>query len=289
VKAEVKEEKKEEGPKKKKPKIVKTELSITRNVIGLSSLELEALIECERRLTAADVLADQTTEAMNAYESYILESRRLLSEQWGEYVEELAKEQFSAQLTKGEDWLWDEAQDETLPVFVEKLDELRAVGDKFKYRYNEAQSRPEAITSARSVIDRVQADASSGPEVEKFSHIEQADKDKVLVECRRVADWLTEKCDAQDKLKKSDDPVMTVQEIRSQADGLESFAAPIMNKPKPKPKPAPEPAKEEPAKEAAKEGEAPAEAPKEGEAPAPAATEGETEPAKDMEVEGGID
>ena len=42
-------------------------------------------------------------------------------------------------------------------------------------------------------------------QVEKFSHIEQADKDKVLAECKAVSAWLEGKLAEQDSKAKTDE------------------------------------------------------------------------------------
>merc|ERR1711871_365678 len=113
--------------------------------------------------------------------------------------------------------------------------------------------RPDVVKETRLLIDQVRADAASGPEVEKFAHIEQAEKDKVTAECDRVTALLDGKLSEQDALPKSTPPCVTIMEIKAMGVDLEKFAPPIMNKPKPKPPP--EPKKEEDAEGEKKDGE----------------------------------
>lgn len=57
--------------------------------------------------------------------------------------------------------------------YVGKLDELKKYGDEIEFRVKEAERRSEVITAARDKIASIQGDAGSGPEIEKYSHIEQ--------------------------------------------------------------------------------------------------------------------
>ena len=66
-----------------------------------------------------------------------------------------------------------------------------AQGDPVEYRVKEAGARPEVAAATRSIIESVKAEAASTDE--KYDHIEQDEKDKVLQECQRVATVLEEK------------------------------------------------------------------------------------------------
>merc|ERR550537_27660 len=247
---EPKEKKQKEEPK---PKMVKSELPIVQEGCpGLSPEKLEAIREDERKMAAADQLAVATDKAMNDLESYVLNTRPLLEEGWKDFVDDATKEAFTQQLGDAENWIYDH-WDETLEVYTAKLDELTAVGDKIKYRHDEAGKRPEIVQDTRLIIDQVRADAASGPEVEKFAHIEQAEKDKVTAECDRVTALLDSKLSELGALPKSAPPSVTIMEIKAMGVDLQKFAAPIMNKPKPKPPP-PEPKKEEDAEGEKKDG-----------------------------------
>ena len=66
-----------------------------------------------------------------------------------------------------------------------------AQGDPIEYRVKEAAARPEVAAATRAIIESVKAEAASTDE--KYAHIEQEEKDKVLQECQRVATVLEEK------------------------------------------------------------------------------------------------
>lgn len=57
---------------------------------------------------AADKLQEDTNEAKNALEAYIYSLRNKLYESLAPYVKEADKEALVAQLTRMEDWLYDE-------------------------------------------------------------------------------------------------------------------------------------------------------------------------------------
>ena len=195
--AEPEPKKQKEEPKEPKPKTIKTELSMVENdVPGLKPDALESIRGEERAMAAADQLSIDTDKAMNELESYVLNTRPKLDDQWRDFVDDAAKESFSQMLSDAENWLYDHWE-EKLEVYTAKLDEVSAVGDPIKYRAEQAEKRPEVVQAAKMVIERVRADATSGPEVEKYAHIEQEEKDKVTAECDRVSAQLDTKLSEQ--------------------------------------------------------------------------------------------
>jgi hypothetical protein len=247
-----------EPPKEKKPpkpKVVKSELPmVSLGTPGLAPDQLEKMLAGEKAMMAADDLAAQTDKAMNDLEAYILEKGRMLDDAWKDFLTEADKSAFRQKLEDAQNWFYDH-WDEPLEKYVEQLDLLTAVGDPVAFLVSEAQARPDAIAATRSVLEATQADAASvraqlfvhkkrrwverselmrgggcvqGPEVEKFAHIEQAERDKVLAECQRVTATLDESLAKLDAQPKSDKPCMTTGEIRRLGEDLKNFARPCV-------------------------------------------------------------
>jgi len=97
----------------------------------------------------------------------------------------------------------------------------------------------------KSAIGRYHNFATSKDE--KYAHIEDAEKKKVLKLANDTDQWLAQSLSKQDRVAKHDDPVLTSKALSDKLHELESVGEPIVNKPKPKPKE--EPKKEEPKKD----------------------------------------
>merc|ERR1712054_550950 len=102
--------------------------------------------------------------------------------------------------------------------------------------------RPGALDALRSTIAQFRESATSTSDA--LAHIEATDKDKGVAECAAAEQWANDKCAAQEKLAKHEDPVLTCADIKKKETELTNFCKPIMSKPKPKPPPAAK--KEEP-------------------------------------------
>mmetsp|Transcript_17913 Transcript_17913/g.24782 ORF Transcript_17913/g.24782 Transcript_17913/m.24782 type:complete len:121 (+) Transcript_17913:599-961(+) len=70
---------------------------------------------------------------------------------------------------------------------------------------------------------------------DKFAHIDEAERAKVVKECTEAKTWLTEKMAQQEALPKSAPLVVYSKEINAKKETVERFCKPIMSKPKPKP------------------------------------------------------
>lgn len=217
-----------------------------------------------------------------------------------------------------QDWLYDEGEDTTKGVYLDKLASLRKVGDPIEARAREHMERPGekrcqgahgasrtesgtryhagvltvpvawgyhhramapsplptfngnsprwsahrprsepspprtagAISHLEATCARyLELASSAAPE---HAHISEDDRGKVRAECEAALSWLKEKRGYQESLAKTDDPVLTVEEMRKKADTVERVCKPVMSQPAPAPKK--EEKAEEKAKEEAKEG-----------------------------------
>merc|ERR1711957_606646 len=95
---------------------------------------------------------------------------------------------------------------------------------------------------------------------EKYNHIAAEKLGKIVAACSDLETWMIEKKDAQDKLTKTERPVLICADMEKKNQELAKFADDILKEPKPAPP------KEEKKEEDKKE-EKTTEAPKEGEAP----------------------
>ncbi|KAK9720193.1 adenyl-nucleotide exchange factor sse1 [Basidiobolus ranarum] len=251
-------EKKEEetteapAPKKVKKIIKKTELPVVGGNTNTDKSVVNKLRELENEMYAADKLVADTEERKNALEEYVYDTRSKLESKFKDFVVPDVKESFSKQLYDTEDWLYDEGEDATKSVYVNKLNELKVIGDPIARRCREYEERPRSARSLRETIEKYAIEVTSNDP--RYEHIPEEEKKSIIDRCEKVQAWLAEKMDQQSVLTKVQDPIVTSQEILKERDSLINFATPILNKPKPKveppkeeaPAPAPEKAEDKP-------------------------------------------
>jgi len=245
-------DKAKEKPKtKKKKKIRRTDLKIDPVVVGSLPIDqVKTFAEKEAQMANQDRVVEETGEARNALESYVLEMRSKVQDEkeLGAYVTEKDRDKFIEALNKNEDWLNEEGFDAQKSEYQTRLEALHKLGLPILNRKREEHARPERISALKSAIGRYSNFAAS--KEEKYAHIEDAEKKKVLKLATDTDQWLAQTQSKQDRVAKHDDPVLTVKVLTDKLHELETVGEPILNKPKPKPKE--EPKKEEPKPEDAK-------------------------------------
>jgi len=272
---EKKEEKKEEKKyewidvMKKKKRTKKTDLTVVAtNAPGLSEVDLQKLMDQETAIQAEMREIIDTDEKRNDLESYIFNMRDKTSDggEYGSFIADADRESFQADLTKMEDWLYD-CEDATKVMYIDKLDELKKVGEPVVWRYKESQIRGEWISALSGTIHNYKAAAEIPGE--KYGHISPDKLSKVVKECDSISEWLESTQAKQATLAKHDKPVLLCADMEKKNQELAKFADGILKEPKPKPveekkEEAPKEEKKEEAKDEEKKEEAPKEGAKEG-------------------------
>lgn len=203
---------------------------------GYAPKKREEYFEKEGQLQAADMLQEETNEKKNALEGYIYSLRNRMHDALAPFIKESDKEVLSSTLQAAEDWLYDEGDDVTKSVYITKLEELKKVGGPIEMRYFEDQTRGPAAESLRSTANSYLAIASNTSP--QYAHLEQGERDTMILEAETALKWLAEKSAMQAKTAKCDEPCLLTSEITKKRDTVERVCKPIANKPKPKP-PAP--------------------------------------------------
>jgi heat shock protein 4 len=231
-------------PSAPKTKVLRQALTVQSHFTsGMTEAELNNMIELEVRMAGQDRSIEETAARKNELESYALNMRNAVQEELRDYVRDDVRDSFVRTLNDVESWLYDAGADAQKSEYVARLESVKKVGDPIKRRRVEEEMRPEQVAALKSVIGKYSSLALS--QDEKFSHIEQVERDKVVKECNTVDQWLAQALGRQDRLKRHEDPAFTCQELEAKRQQLDAFASAIMGKPKPPPpppKPAPAPA-----------------------------------------------
>ncbi|KAG0000002.1 adenyl-nucleotide exchange factor sse1 [Modicella reniformis] len=222
-------------PKTRKVKklVKKNDLPVVSATSSLDQSILKEWREKELEMIASDKLVVDTEMAKNTLEEYIYDTRSKLNGVYQDYINPADKEKFIQDLNDAENWLYDEGDETTKSVYNSKLAELQIVGDPIIHRYREAEARPTAASELRETINNLLAQATSTEE--KYAHIPEEEKNKIVEKCSKAQTWIENKEERQSLSKKYENPAVTSNDIRKQRDELVYFATPILNKPKPKP------------------------------------------------------
>lgn len=220
---------------KKKRVVKKKEVPFVWGATGLDPAVINQFRELEAQMHAADKLVYDTEVAKNALEEFIYDTRGRLDERYATYVQSQEKEKILVALQAAEDWLYSEdGEDATKSVYVDRLDALHVLADPVINRYKEAEQRTRVVSELRETINNYMTQASSNDE--RFSHIEDKDKQAIIEKCATIQKWLEDQNVRQSERPKNVDPVLTAAEVLKKKDEIIYYATPILTKPKPKPK-----------------------------------------------------
>ncbi|PFH45190.1 hypothetical protein AMATHDRAFT_71930 [Amanita thiersii Skay4041] len=221
-------------PPKKKKIVKKKDIPFVVATKSLDKATIEAYRESENQMHAADKLVQDTEDRKNALEEYVYDTRGKLDDRYAPFVQAAEKAKLLAALQEAEDWLYsEEGEDATKSTYTTKLDALKVLGDPITFRYRESEDRPRAIAQLRDSINTYMGQATSMDD--KYSHIDDKEKQNVVEKCATVQKWLEDQIARQVEKGKNVDPVLTSAEILKKRDDLIFFATPIMARPKPKP------------------------------------------------------
>jgi heat shock protein 4 len=160
--------------------------------------------------------------------------RGKLDDRYATYVQDAEKTKLLEQLQEAEDWLYtEEGEDATKSTYVARLDALKVIGDPITGRYREAQERAAVLSQLRETINTYMS-AAQGVD-DKYSHIDAAEKEKIVEKCATVQQWLEDQVARQAERPKNVDPILTAAEVLKRKDEIVYLAVPILAKPKPKP------------------------------------------------------
>ncbi|XP_051536542.1 heat shock 70 kDa protein 4-like isoform X3 [Myxocyprinus asiaticus] len=243
-------EKKNDQPpqaKKAKVKTKSVELPIENSLHWqLANDMLNLFVENEGKMIMQDKLEKERNDAKNCVEEYVYEMRDKLHGVLENFVNETNRDSFSIKLEDTENWLYEEGEDQQKQVYVDKLAELKKLGEPILSRYIEAEERPKAFEElGRQIQLYMKVVVAYKAKDELYDHLEELEVMKVEKQVNEAMTWMNNKMNLQSKQILSQDPVVRTQEIQAKTKELYSACNHIVTKPKPKV----EPPKEEKAAE----------------------------------------
>ncbi|XP_062868331.1 heat shock 70 kDa protein 4a [Trichomycterus rosablanca] len=247
---ENKSEKKNDQPPQAKKAKVKTktvDLPIENSLQWqLANDMLNLFVENEGKMIMQDKLEKERNDAKNGVEEYVYEMRDKLHGVLEKFVSEEDRDAFSLKLEDTENWLYEEGEDQQKQVYIDKLAELKKLGQPIKERAMEAEERPKAFEELGKQIQKYMKilEAYKAKD-ELYDHLDELEVLKVEKQVNDAMTWMNNKMNEQSKQSLTAEPVVKAHEIQAKTKELYSACNPVVSKPKPKV----EPPKEEKAPE----------------------------------------
>ncbi|XP_066447321.1 heat shock 70 kDa protein 4 [Eleutherodactylus coqui] len=245
-----KEKKNDQPPQAKKPKVKTSTIDLPIEhfppwQIGRDSLNL--FIENEGKMIMQDKLEKERIDAKNAVEEYVYEMRDKLSGVYEKFVNEDDRNSFILKLEDTENWLYEDGEDQPKQVYIDKLTDLKNLGQPIQTRYQEFEDRPKAFEELGKQVQLYMKVINAFKNKEEvYDHLDAADMEKVEKCTNEAMEWMNNKMNLQMKQNLTAEPVVKTKDIQAKTKDLTSTCNPIVCKPKPKVEP---PKEEQPAGE----------------------------------------
>ncbi|MBN3323272.1 HSP74 protein, partial [Atractosteus spatula] len=126
------------------------------------------------------------------------------------------RDAFSLKLEDTENWLYEDGEDQPKQVYIDKLSELKKLGQPIQERYLEAEERPKAFEELGKQIQQymkiVEAFKSKD---EQYEHLDATEMEKVDNMVNEAMIWMNSKMNQQSKQSLTLEPIIRVKEIQS--------------------------------------------------------------------------
>uniref|UniRef100_A0A673C072 Heat shock protein 4b n=1 Tax=Sphaeramia orbicularis TaxID=375764 RepID=A0A673C072_9TELE len=224
------EKKSDQPPQAKKPK-VKTkvlELPIENSPQWqLADDMLNLFVENEGKMIMQDKLEKERNDAKNNVEEYVYDMRDKLHGMFEKFVSESDRDALSLKLEDTENWLYEDGEDQPKQVYIDKLAELKKLGQPIQERFTESEERPKAFDEMGKQIQQYMKFVEAYKmKDEQYDHLDEADVTKVDKLVNDAMIWMNSAMNQQSKQSLTVDPSVKVKDIKAKT-GVRIFDARI--------------------------------------------------------------
>lgn len=180
----------------------------------------------------------ERVDAKNALEEYVYEMRGKLQEDGPlfEYVEETTREQMCRQLDDVENWLYEDGENCEREVYKNRLNEMSQKTDAIQVRHDEYVGQGQAFNDLGHAIQMaykaVELYRSGDP---KYDHLTEAEMLNITESAEKAQKWFEDATNKMRTIRKTQDPVVKLVEIRQHCQTLTTCVNSVINRPKPRP------------------------------------------------------
>ncbi|XP_063303468.1 heat shock 70 kDa protein 4 [Pelobates fuscus] len=236
-----KDKKTDQPPQAKKAKVKTSTIDLPIDhyppwQIGRDALNL--FVENEGKMMMQDKLEKERNDAKNAVEEYVYEMRDKLCSIYEKFVNEDDRNSFILKLEDTENWLYEDGEDQAKQVYIDKLNDLKNLGQPIQTRYQEFEEQPKAFEELGKQIQLyMKVIHSFKNKEEAYEHLDPAEVEKVEKSVNESMEWMNNKMNLQHKQNLTVDPVVKTKDIQAKTKELTFTCNPIVTKPKPKVEP----------------------------------------------------
>ncbi|XP_061642594.1 heat shock 70 kDa protein 4b [Phyllopteryx taeniolatus] len=232
------EKKSDQPPQAKKPKVKTKVLDLpieNSPQWQLADDMLNLFVENEGKMIMQDKLEKERNDAKNYVEEYVYDMRDKLHGMLEKFVGKAERDALSLKLEDTENWLYEDGEDQPKQVYIDRLADLKKLGQPIQERYTETEERPKAFEELGKQIQQYMkfVEACKMKE-EQYDHIDEVDVAKVDKLATDSMMWMNSAMNQQSKLSLTMDPSVKVKEIQAKTRELFSACNPTVTKPKPK-------------------------------------------------------
>uniref|UniRef100_A0A672RTD0 Heat shock 70 kDa protein 4-like n=1 Tax=Sinocyclocheilus grahami TaxID=75366 RepID=A0A672RTD0_SINGR len=222
----------------------KVKVKVRVNIHGIFSVSSASLVEVQKSEEEEESMdTEQSTEKENESKMQVDQDEQKTpgagEQENGEKkagTEEMEdRDALSLKLEDTEVWLYEDGEDQPKQVYIDKLMELKRLGQPIQERYTEFEERPKAFDDLGRLLQQYMkiVEAYKTKE-EQYEHLDEAEVQKVDRMVNDVMIWMNSKMNQQSKQSLAVEPVVKTMEIQAKAQELFSTCNPVVTKPKPK-------------------------------------------------------
>ena len=175
-------------------------------------------------MIAQDKKEKERSDAKNAVEEYVYAMRDKLNGDYEKFAEAPLREDFLNQLRATEEWLYDEGYFQERNVYVDRLKNLKAIGEPIHNRYIEAEHRPGLMEDLMKSIQRIDEaiQVYYTKSSDKYAHIDQSEIEKAKKILDEKMKWYDQTANLFGALEPHKDAKVLCKDIKQQRDVSES-------------------------------------------------------------------
>ena len=184
--------------------------------------ELDAYFEVESKMKNQDRVIFETYERKNELESLIYNSKEKLSSSYKPFVKPEDVPALLAHLERVNTWLYDEGQNSSRGMYVEKIDELKPHFDPIARRYQQAEDLKESYYRAQLAFDQLLTSLKATDP--KLSHITAEERAGGVDEIEKVKQIFANSQKLQSTISGWENPVTSSHEVNNHIKELEAVS-----------------------------------------------------------------
>lgn len=190
------------------------------------------------KMISNDRQEKERIDARNALEEFVYDMRNKLQEGGNlyEYIDDSTRDSICNQLGDIENWLYEDGETCEREIYKSKLAELHQKTDPIKVRHDEYEGQQQAfndlghaIQMSYKAVEQYRAGDA------KYDHLTETEMLNITEQAEKTQRWFEDARGKLSTVKKTQDPLVKVADIRHEFNTLSTCVNSVLNRPKPRP------------------------------------------------------